>query len=172
MTALRSALLAVCICMTATRSNAESIPQLPAQTLSGKSIVVPRDLHATSILVVGFTKRSRNETDGWSKRLRDDRQLVTTAAIYDVVALDGVPGFIRSAIQKQLLSGVPKPRHDRFLIVSEGVDRWKRFLRATEEDSAYVALVTSKGDVIWTVRGAVSDAAYEQLKASVARGPH
>lgn len=117
--------------------------------------------------MVGFTKRSRTETESWAKRLRDDRQLTASVAVYDVVALDGVPGFIRSAIRKQLLAGVPKERHDRFLIVSEAVDQWKRFLRVTEEDSAYVALIASSGDVLWTGRGAVSEPAYEQLRAKI-----
>lgn len=165
---LESAFLMVCIGVMALQSGAEPLQPLPALTLSGKNIVVPRDLQGTSVVVVGFTKRSRKETEGWSSRLRNDRQIMTTVSVYDVVALDGVPGFIRSAILRQLLSGVPKERHDRFLIVSEAVNKWKRFLGATEEDNAYVAVIGSNGEVIWTARGAVTEAAWQQLKQSVA----
>jgi hypothetical protein len=165
---MKSALLSVCMCLAASGSDAAPLPPLPAQTLSGKRIVVPRDLRGMSVVVVGFTKASRKQTEGWSKRLREDRQLMTTATVYDVVALDGVPGFIRSGILKQVRSGIPKERHDRFLIVTESVDTWKRFLRAAAEDDAGVALIASSGEVIWTTRGALSEAALEQLRARVA----
>ncbi|HEV7922546.1 MAG TPA: hypothetical protein VGR02_17320 [Thermoanaerobaculia bacterium] len=165
---LTTALLVACISVTAAPSQAQTLPPLPAQTLSGKAIVLPRDLQGTSILVVGFSKQSRKETQAWAERLQKDRQAMTTAVSYDVVVLDGVPGFIRSAILRQLSSSVPKERHDRFLVVSEAAAKWKQFLHVTDEDAAYLAVIGSRGEVIWTARGALTEGNYEQLRLRVA----
>jgi hypothetical protein len=163
----RSALLAGCIALVAASSKADVLAPLPARTLSGRNVVVPRDLPSTSVVVVGFAKSARKETEASAKRLRDDRQLAQHAVVYDVIVLDGVPGFIRSTIIKQLVSGIPKDRHDRFLVVTEAAGKWKRFLGATDEDRAYVALI-AKGEVVWTGRGAVTDAAHQQIRTRAA----
>ena len=84
-------------------------------TLGGKPIVVPAQLSSLSILVVGFTKRSRSQTATWSKRLRNDVRVTQAASVYDVMVLDDVPSFFGSMIVKQVSSSVPKERHERFL---------------------------------------------------------
>ena len=145
----------------------QPLPQLSVQTLTGKRLLLPRDLNPTSILVVGFTKSSRRETAPWVKRLREDPQVATGASVYEVVVLGDVPGFLRSLILKQLQSGIPKERQDQCLIVTEAVGTWKQFLRATETDSAYVVVVAPKGNISWLAHGAITDEAYSQLKRAL-----
>lgn len=93
--------------------------------------------------------------------------VASRASVYEVVVLDGVPGLIRSGVVKQLVAAVPKARHDRFLVVSESVEKLKRFLGVTDGHSAYLALVAPNGDVTWRGRGAVTEAAYVQLSAAL-----
>ena len=89
------------------------------------------------------------------------------ASIYEVVALENVPGFIRSTVIKQLKSGIPKARHDRLLVVTESVPKWKDVLRATDEDDAYVAVVGLNGELIWTARGSVTVGGLNKLKEAL-----
>jgi len=147
--------------------SAELLPALNAQTLSGKKIAVPRDLKGISVLVVGFTKQSRTKTSGWGAKLRDDSQVSSTASIYEVVALENVPGFIRSTVIKQLKSGIPKVRHDRVFVVTEDVPKWKKFLRSAEEDDAYVAVVGPNGELIWIARGGITVGGLRKLKEAM-----
>jgi hypothetical protein len=170
MTACLLLLMAACLAACLTVS-AQPLPPLNAQTLSGKKLVLPHDVDKTSVLVIGFSKRSREQTETWAKRLREDPLITHSASVYDVVALDGVPGFIRSAILRQLTSGIPKARHDHFLVVSDAVDAWKQRLAVNDEDLAYVAIVTSNGDVLWTARGAVTNIVYEQLARTLRARP-
>ena len=139
-------------------------PPSRAVTLSGKPLVVPTQLAPASVLVVGLTRNSREQTEPWSRRLRDDRRVVG-ASIYDVMVLDGVPGFVRSMIVKQVKSGVPRERHERFLVVSDDISAWRNLLDVKDEDAAYVALLNSKGAVVWRYRGALDDVAYRELLA-------
>ena len=81
------------------------------------------------------------------------------------MVLDGVPGFIRSAIVKQVASGVPKERHERFLVVSDDIPAWRVFLDVQSEDDAYVAVLSSKGSVMWRHQGVLNEAAYHALLA-------
>lgn len=145
----------------------EPFPALNAQTLSGKKIAVPRDLKGISVLVVGFTKQSRTKTSDWGVKLRADSQVSGAASIYEVVALENVPGFVRSTVIKQLKTGIPKARHDRLLVVTESVLKWKDVLRAADEDDAYVAVVGPNGELIWTARGSVTVGGLHQLKEAM-----
>lgn len=117
--------------------------------------------------MVGFTKQSRTKTSDWGAKLRADSRVPGIASIYEVVALENVPGFIRSTVIKQLKSGIPKARHDRLLVVTESVPKWKDVLRATDEDDAYVAVVGLNGELIWTARGSVTVGGLNKLKEAL-----
>lgn len=81
------------------------------------------------------------------------------------MVLDGVPGLVRSMILKQVRSGVPRERHGTFLVVTDDVPTWRRFLEVGDEDDAYVALLDSKGVVVWRYQGALNETAYRELLA-------
>jgi hypothetical protein len=141
-----------------------ALPPATVQNLAGEQLVLPRDLGQPAIFVAGFTKASRAETEPWAQRLRADARIGTKVRIYEVSILDGVPGFLRSMILKQMKSGVAPARQKQFLIVTDAVDSWKRALDAAgNDDHAAVILVQSTGVVIWRGHGAVTEPAYQDL---------
>ncbi len=137
-------MLATLVFLAATAS--ATLSSVTTQTLSGEKVVLPQDIGDAAVLVAGFTKASRAQTETWAHRLRDDPRVSPKAAIYEVSILDGVPGFLRGMIISQMKSGIASPRQKRFLIVTESVDSWRRALAASgSDDQAYVILVQPIG---------------------------
>jgi hypothetical protein len=141
-----------------------TMSSVTAQTLSGENVALPKDIADAAVLVAGFAKASRAQTEAWAHRLRDDPRVSPKATIYEVSILDGVPGFLRGMIISQMKSGVAPARQKRFLIVTEGVDLWKRALAASgTDDQAYVILVHRSGAIVWRGHGALAESSYEDL---------
>lgn len=144
------------------------LPSVTVQNLAGEQVVLPRDLGQPSVFVAGFTKGSRAETEPWAQRLRGDARISGKVRVYEVSILDGVPGFLRSMIIKQMKSGVAPARQKQFLIVTDAVDSWKRVLdTAGNDDHAAVILVQSDGSVIWRGHGPVAESACQDLLRAI-----
>ena len=140
------------------------LPPATVQTLSGEQVVLPRDLGQASVFVTGFTKASRAETEPWAQRLRSDPRVSTKVRIYEVSILDGVPGFLRAMIIKQMKSGVAPARQKQFLIVTDAADSWKRALdTAGSDDHASLMLVQPNGVVVWRGHGPLIESTYQEL---------
>jgi hypothetical protein len=144
------------------------LPLVTVQTLAGEQVVLPHDLGQPAVFVVGFTKASRAETEPWAQRLRADARISTKAHVYEVSILDGVPGFLRGMILKQMRTGVAPPRQAQFLIVTDAVDLWKRALdTAGSDDHASLILVQPTGAVVWSAHGALAEPNYQDLLRAI-----
>lgn len=161
--AIAALVLAAAVSLASPATTARTWPASRARTLSGKPLTVPEQLGTTNVLIVGFTKRSRTQTEAWSRRLRGDARVTAKASVYDVMVLDGVPSLIRSTILRQVTSGVPKDRHERFLVVTEDVSTWRTFLNVHSEDVAYIVVLSSRGEVKWRSQGALNETYYQAL---------
>ena len=144
-----------------------SLSSVTVQALSRERVVLPRDLTQPAVLVAGFTKASRAETEPWASRLRSDPRAAKTQ-IYEVSILDGVPGFLRGMILSQMKSGIAPARQERFLIVTESIDAWKRTLGADgNDDHAHLILVQRSGAVVWRSHGALTESSYQDLMRAI-----
>src|SRR5437763_688686 len=83
--AVAVALLAV------TSSSGGTLPRLEGKSLAGKNVVLPDDARGSAaILIFGFTRASRSNTEAWSRRLADDKTL-SGVKIYNLPVLESVP---------------------------------------------------------------------------------
>lgn len=167
MLVLRSAILCLYLAGSSA-AHGETLPVLPVQTLSGHALSIPRDLHAPTIFIIGFTRKSREQTEAWAHRLRADKVTPLRVSLRDVIVLEDVPGLFRGFVIKQLQANIPLNLHEEILIVTHAADLWKRSAGFTSEDDAYLLLADAKGTVIWRMHGAVSDAGYAALQQSIA----
>lgn len=157
------AAVVVLLMSTLTATAAPVWPASSAMSLSGKPVTVPSQLATTNVLVVSFSRQARKQTEVWSRRLRAEQRITSRASVYDVMILDEVPAFIERSILRQVRTGVPRERHEQFLVVREGVRVWRGLLDVRAEDDAYLAVVSAGGDLIWRHRGGFSEAAYKAL---------
>ena len=114
------------------------------------------------VLLVGFSKASRSQTEGWSRRL--ESMVVSDAlAIYSVSVIEDVPTFLRNFVIGGMRGGVPKRLYDRFLVVSKQSLDWKTMTAYTEPDLAYLVLMNSRHEIVWHTRGSVTDSSIQAL---------
>jgi hypothetical protein len=164
----RRTAVTVVIVALATAALAAVLPTLSTETLSGKTFVIPRDLRGgAALFVVGFTKSSQEQTEGWTRRLRADKTNPLRLPLHSVIDLEDVPRLFRGMIVRSLKSNIPARLHDDFLVVTQSSDVWKRIAGFAAEDEAYLLLVGPDGAVAWRTHGPVTDATYAALQQAM-----
>ncbi len=139
------ALLLAGLCMAA----ASASPVLPAHTLDGRALRVPSDLpDPPSLLVIGYSRRSRTQTAACLRRLGHDPLLRERLRIYQVVGLGSAPRLLRGAIVSGIRREVPASRHARFLVIGEDEPAWKAATGVRGDDDAHLLLVDG-ARIVW-----------------------
>src|SRR2546430_1119833 len=99
---------------------------LPAETLSDKARIFPRDAaEPRSVFVVTFSKSASAQASEWTRRLRDN-QTKLAATIYQVAVLEDIPRIFRSLAISALRREVPRAMYDHFWIVVTATQDWQR----------------------------------------------
>lgn len=151
-------------------AHATPIPPLAARSLEGTPVALPAALpEGPVLLVVGFTRASRAQTEAWSRRLARADAVPTGVAVYQVAVIGDVPALFRGAVAKGIRQGVPTGLHARFLLVEEGIEDWKRLARVDAADAACLVLLDARRRVVWRHAGPVGDTAWAELTAALAR---
>jgi hypothetical protein len=143
-------------------ADAEVMPLLRVETLSGDKLMVPAPTAtAPSLFVIGFTKKSRAQTSQWTQRLeRDDPD---GEPPYQVAILDDVPRLLRGLVLHAIRSGVPERLHKRFLLVFDNADVWKRLARFLAPDDAYVLVIGAGRELVWRTEGRLTEENFRAL---------
>ena len=144
------------------------IPEVHATAFSNEAVKLPEDLKGkVGVLVLGFSKDSREADSAWGKRLAADYRESPTVMYYEMPVLAAVPRMIRGLIVKSMKSSVPASEQARFVVILENEAAWKTIARYGPPDDPYVLVVDSQGNVVWQTHGAATDAVYAALKQHV-----
>ena len=144
------------------------IPEVHATSFSNEAVKLPEDLKGkVGVLVLGFSKDSREADSAWGKRLAADYRESPTVMYYEMPVLAAVPRMIRGLIVKSMKSSVPASEQARFVVILENEAAWKTVTHYGRPDDPYLLVVDSQGSVVWQTQGAVTDAAYAALKQHV-----
>ena len=84
------------------------IPALHGTVLSGEKVDLPEALRGKAgVLVLGFSKASRNEVAGWGRRLALDYRDSDTVIYFEMPMLAGVPRMLRGWVTGKIKEDVP-----------------------------------------------------------------
>ena len=160
--------LMLAVCLLAGISQAQDIPTLSARTLGEKTVTLPEAFvgHIT-VLVVGFTRSSQSPCAAWGKRLTQELTN-SDVQLYQAAVLQDVPRLFRGMVISGIRKGVPASQHDRFLVLTERQDEWKKLAQFSEPDAAYVLLIDRAGKIVWITHRAADDNALSELRAQIA----
>ena len=154
-------LLASCI-------SAQSIPAGAVETLSGKKLTLPDAfLGHPTVLILGFSRKSKDPTGAWFQRLRREFAGQKDVGVYQVAHLQGAPRFIRGMIVSGMRKGVPQEQQDFLLTVFDNQDVWKQLTNFAAPDDAYVLFCDESGRTVWRTHGPVTDQSVEELKRHI-----
>ena len=150
----------------ALQADVSVLPVLETMALDGHTVVLPRDLMAGTILIVGFSRNSADATTAWEIPVRT-RLAQDKIGFYDLAVLASVPGLLRGWIVRSLKGKVPPVLHGRFLPVFSNEAEWKKVCGydPTKPDAAYVLLADNRGNILWATHEPYGSAAFAMLKA-------
>jgi hypothetical protein len=149
---------------------AQAIPLIKAKALDDSEVILPKpDSQQLLILVVGFSHKSGEASRGWGKRLAADYTSDPRVAIYQLPELQGAPSMVRGFIVRGMRKDVPPAQQPRFVPLYDHEAEWKKTVNFSAPDDAYIVIASPDGHVLWQTHGLVSDSAFAELKAELAK---
>ncbi len=136
---------------------AQQFPAIEGQNLRDHRVKLP-DGHPT-VIVMGFTHGSQNQTKAWAQRIG------TQLPLYSIAVLEDVPRLVRGMASHGIRSGVPENQRERFLLVYHNEKELKQAADFSTPDDAYVLVLDGTGAIRWKFHGPAGDAAFDQLKS-------
>jgi hypothetical protein len=163
------ALLTVSALMVPDCAAGERIPDVHSTSFADQAVNLPADLQgkAAGILVLGFSRGSRDAVTGWATRIAADYRTSDVVAYYELPVVASVPGFVRGIVLRSIKSSSPERAHKRIVPITANETGWRAVVHYSQPDDPYVLVVDGRGNVVWQTQGQPTDAAYAALKQQV-----
>jgi hypothetical protein len=147
----------------------DAFPPVEADSISGKHVMLPRDLHGAPFVVVfAFSQRAGAACARWSHAL--NTAVPRGVAIYAVADLSHVPGIFRgfaiSGIRNE--ASPTEPEHRDHVLILTRANVWSQIVPSGSDDDAVIVAVDKAGTVSDIERRAFSDAVAGDLAKAVA----
>jgi hypothetical protein len=149
-------------------SATERIPEVHGTSLTNQAVDLPEGLQGKAgVLVLGFSRGSRDGVAEWGRRLAADYRSSPTVVYYEMPVLASVPGMLRGMVVRSMKSSVPERAQARFVPITDDEKTWRALVHYREADDPYLLVVNAQGSVVWRTQGVPTDAAYAELKQQV-----
>lgn len=149
-------------------SSAQSIPAFKGKALDNSEIILPSPgSQQLLILIVGFSRKSGDVCEVWSKKISADYRADARIAYFSLPVLESAPSLFRPMIVRGMRKGVPAQEQRRFVPIYSSESDWKKLVNFSAPDDAYLIVATPDGHPVWQAHGAYSDAIYAELQKSV-----
>ena len=137
---------------------AQTIPHTEAETLSGKTIVLP-DAAAghPAVFIVAFSRAGGDASGRWNKQLRQEFASEQNLHFFTVAVLQDAPKLVRGMIKHGMRGGVPQNEQGSFALLYKDEDVWKKLVDFTDVNDAYILLTDSTGRIRWHAHGKAPD---------------
>ena len=147
----------------------ERIPDVHSTSFADQAVDLPAALQgkAAGILVLGFSRGSREAVTGWATRIAADYRTSDVVAYYELPVVASVPGFVRGIVLRSIKSSAPERAHKRIVPITTNEAGWRAVVHYSQPDDPYVLVVDGQGNVVWQTQGEPADAAYAALKQQV-----
>jgi len=147
----------------------ERIPDVHSISFADQAVNLPAALQgkAAGVLVLGFSRASRDAVTGWATRIAADYRTSDVVAYYELPVVASVPGFVRGIVLRSIKSSAPERAHKRIVPITTNEAEWRAVVHYSQPDDPYVLVVDGQGNVVWQTQGEPTDAAYAVLKQQV-----
>jgi hypothetical protein len=148
------------------------LPSLPAKTLNGAQVALPKDLKGhPALFVIGFSKAAAGATRPWLEACRSavsPQPVASRVSCYDVRMVADIPWLLRGLVEMSMRSGLPAELQQNVLLVYSDNDAWQQRVSATDLNSAYIVACDKDGHVKGTSKGALVQADLKKLLEQLA----
>ena len=145
------------------------IPEVHSTAFAGNAVDLPKMLTGkVGVLVIGFSRESREPVAEWGKRLTAEYNGSATVLYYEMPMLAEVPRVLRGVVVRTMRKDVPEPAQARFVPLIEDEARWKDLVGYGRPEDAYVVVIDGAGKVSGREHGPATEASFAEVKARVA----
>lgn len=135
--------------------------ELPVRTIGGDDLMVPAALPAGAFLIVGFTRRSLEQTRPW----REAIQALGASAppLFGVYVLEAAPRWVRWMIVRTTKREASPEEYGAILVAAKDEAGWRSLVGFQEdrEEAAYVVRLDASGQPCFRYAGPVTDEALQ-----------
>jgi hypothetical protein len=157
-TLMRTCVLMMLLAGSFVSLDGERFPRIEGENLLGQNVALPdATVGHPTVMVIGFTHASQNQTKAWTARLPDE------LPTYTIAVLEDAPRLVRGTAVHGMKGGVPENQRDHFVIIYHNEKELKQAAGFDAPDDAYVMLLDKDGAIRRRFHGPVTDAALEQL---------
>lgn len=168
-TALFSAVLSIGMAQT-------TFPTMECSTLDGKKILLPKDNNGkTTIMGLAFSQKAEKELSTWFQPAftnfieKPDPNAIIPMDSYDVncyfvPVFSGVLQAAAGKVEKKMKEGLDKMLQSNVLIYKGKADEIKSTLKIDKNDSPWIFVVDTAGNVLYSTSGSYSDTKMEDIE--------
>ncbi len=143
-------------------------PRLVAETLSGRSLVLPDALeNQLAIVALAFRRHAQSSVESWLNPVARAYAEHPGITYYEIPLLAGGWRMISGFIDSGMRAGVAAERHDHVATYYGGSARLREQLHIHDLESAYIYLINQNGAVLWGASGWANEKRLEVLHAHV-----
>ena len=149
------------------------IPAVHGMSLTGDRVELPGMLTGkVGVLVVGFSKDSREPVAAWGRRLAGAYKGSPSVLYYEMPMLAEVPRLLRGVVVRSMKKEVPERAQPRFVPITDDEAQWKSLTGYDKGDEAYILVVDGSGAVRWRGHGAADDGSFFEVQRQVKMAGH
>ena len=143
----------------------QKMPRVEGESLAGRKVVFPDAAKGhVAVLVLGFTKASKEPSGAWGSRIASEFTSQTGLELYQLPVLEDVPRLFRGMVISGIKKGVKENMRDHFVPILLHESDLKKLVGYKEPDDAYLVVLDASGEIVHQVHGSFSDTAYAQLR--------
>ena len=148
----------------------QMMPRVEGESFAGRKVVLPDAAKGhVAVLVLGFTKASKEPTSAWGRRIASEFGSQSGFELYQLPVLEDVPRLVRGMVVSGMKKGVKENMRDHFVPLFEHESELKKLVGYQEPGDAYLVVLDPSGQIVHQVHGSFSDAAYAQLRQELHR---
>ena len=132
---------------------------LPVRTIGGEDLMAPAALPAGAFLIVGFKRRSLDETKPWREAL--EALGASAPPVFSLYVLEAAPRWVRWMIVRATKRDASPEEYGSILVAAQDEAGWRSLVgfQAAREDAAYVVRFDASGQPCFRYAGPVTDEA-------------
>jgi len=135
------------------------MPNIRGESLSNQQVELPSAASGNiAVLVLGFSKASKEPTNAWAKKLSSDFAQQPGFVLYQLPVLESVPRFVRGMVISSMRKSVAPQLRDHFVPLLNGESELKKLVGYHEPDDAYLILLDREGKIAAQTHGPLSEA--------------
>jgi len=166
LTALFSMMSSAATAQSAALRVGDAFPYFSAQTVTGKSLVLPEAASGkTALVIFTFGRASGKDGQTWNLRLAKDFQ--NPVPNYTIIFAESVPKMFQGRALSGIKSGMPQEMQDRAVLQLQDEQKWRTILGVKDDQHAYVLFLKPDGHIAWRNASTFSESDYDFVRSQL-----